>query len=133
MHFNKQKVLRVLSVVVIIIVGFVGMNMLGSTEKESNKREVEPEKRTVQQAQDTANTVAQDGDCICATLPHDCILRLEQSKGRQKKTPAGEELGGRFQFSVNRGGLTLPAPGREGETRRLVTEGRNVDRSNPFG
>lgn len=47
MHFNKQKVLRTLSVVIIIIVGFVGMNMLGSTEQESNKREVEPEKRTV--------------------------------------------------------------------------------------
>jgi len=47
MHFKKQKVLRILSVVGIIIVGFVGMNMLGSTEKESNKRVVEPEKRTV--------------------------------------------------------------------------------------
>lgn len=47
MSFNKKKVLRVLSVVSIVLVGFVAMTLLGSTEKQSNKRVVDPEKRMV--------------------------------------------------------------------------------------
>jgi multidrug efflux pump subunit AcrA (membrane-fusion protein) len=47
MAFIKQRILKVLSVVVIIVVGFIGMNLLGSTEKDTNKRVIEPEIRTV--------------------------------------------------------------------------------------
>ena len=47
MAFIKQRLLKVLSVVAIIVVGFIGMNLLGSTEKDTNKRVIEPEVRTV--------------------------------------------------------------------------------------
>lgn len=47
MAFIKGKILKIFSVVVILVAGFVVMNLLGSTDKHSNKRVVEPEKRTV--------------------------------------------------------------------------------------
>lgn len=47
MAFIKQKLGKVLSVVVIVTLGFLAMNLLGSTEKETNKRIIDPEKRTV--------------------------------------------------------------------------------------
>jgi RND family efflux transporter MFP subunit len=48
MKFKKSTMIKVGSVVGIVILGFLIMSVLGSTEKESNKREVEPEVRLVE-------------------------------------------------------------------------------------
>lgn len=47
MAFIKQRFGKILSVLVILILGVVAMTMLGSTEKHSNKRDLKPEVRTV--------------------------------------------------------------------------------------
>lgn len=48
MKLNKKSLVRIGSVVGIVILGFLIMSVLGSTEKESNKRELEPEVRLVE-------------------------------------------------------------------------------------
>ena len=48
MKFKKSTMIKIGSVVGIVVLGFVIMSVLGSTEKESNKREVEPEVRLVE-------------------------------------------------------------------------------------
>jgi len=48
MQFNKNTIIKIGSVLGIIILGFLLMFALGSAEKESNKREVEPEVRLVE-------------------------------------------------------------------------------------
>ncbi len=48
MKFNKNTMIKVGSVVGIVVIGFLIMSVLGSTEKSSNKREVEPEVRLVE-------------------------------------------------------------------------------------
>jgi len=47
MKFRKSTLIKTGSVVGIVILGILIMSVLGSTEKESNKREVEPEVRLV--------------------------------------------------------------------------------------
>ena len=47
MAFIKQRIFKILSVLVILLVGFIGMSLLGSTEKDTNKRVIDPEIRTV--------------------------------------------------------------------------------------
>jgi multidrug efflux pump subunit AcrA (membrane-fusion protein) len=47
-NLNKSTWIKISSVVGIVILGFLIMSVLGSTEKESNKREVEPEVRLVE-------------------------------------------------------------------------------------
>jgi multidrug efflux pump subunit AcrA (membrane-fusion protein) len=48
MKFKKSTMIKVGSVVGIVVIGFLIMSVLGSTEKSSNKREVEPEVRLVE-------------------------------------------------------------------------------------
>ncbi|NNJ52434.1 MAG: HlyD family efflux transporter periplasmic adaptor subunit [Ignavibacteriaceae bacterium] len=48
MKFKKSTMIKAGSVVGIVILGFLIMSVLGSTEKHSNKREVEPEVRLVE-------------------------------------------------------------------------------------
>lgn len=48
MKFKKNTMIKAGSVVGIVIIGFLIMSVLGSTEKSSNKREVEPEVRLVE-------------------------------------------------------------------------------------
>ncbi len=48
MKFKKNTMIKVGSVVGIVVLGFLIMSVLGSTEKSSNKREVEPEVRLVE-------------------------------------------------------------------------------------
>ena len=45
---NKRFIIRIGAFIGILAVGFFGMTALGSAEKESNKRELEPEIRTVE-------------------------------------------------------------------------------------
>ena len=47
MKFRKSTLIKTGSVVGIVVLGILIMSVLGSTEKESNKREVEPEVRLV--------------------------------------------------------------------------------------
>jgi len=47
MKFRKSTLIKTGSVVGIVILGILIMSVLGSTEKESNKRDVEPEVRLV--------------------------------------------------------------------------------------
>ena len=44
---KKQTIVKIGSVVLIIAVGFLGMNLLSSTDKHSNAAEFKPEVRTV--------------------------------------------------------------------------------------
>ncbi|MCK5086992.1 MAG: HlyD family efflux transporter periplasmic adaptor subunit [Melioribacteraceae bacterium] len=48
MKANKKVIIRIVSVIAILSIGFMGMNALGSSEKKSNKRESKPEIRTVE-------------------------------------------------------------------------------------
>lgn len=48
MKLNKSTLIKLGSVVGILALGFLIMIVLGSTEKESNKKEVEPEIRLVE-------------------------------------------------------------------------------------
>jgi multidrug efflux pump subunit AcrA (membrane-fusion protein) len=48
MRLTKNIIIKISSVVGIVILGFIFMFVLGSAEKESNKREVEPEVRLVE-------------------------------------------------------------------------------------
>lgn len=50
MKLKKSTIIKISSVIGIIIVGFVIMTSLGSTEKQSNTREIPPEERLVQTA-----------------------------------------------------------------------------------
>ena len=45
---SRKTVLRVVAIPAILVVGFLGMQGLGSTKKETNKREIEPEARAVE-------------------------------------------------------------------------------------
>ena len=45
---SRKTVLRVVAIPAILVVGFLGMQGLGSTKKETNKREFEPEARAVE-------------------------------------------------------------------------------------
>ena len=45
---KKQGFVKIGVVILIVSIGFMGMNFLGSTEKHSNKRELNPEYRTVE-------------------------------------------------------------------------------------
>jgi len=48
MKFKKSTIIKAGSVVGIVVLGFLIMSVLGSTEKHSNKRELEPEVRLVE-------------------------------------------------------------------------------------
>jgi multidrug efflux pump subunit AcrA (membrane-fusion protein) len=48
MKFKKSTIIKAGSVVGIVVLGFLIMSVLGSTEKQSNKRELEPEVRLVE-------------------------------------------------------------------------------------
>ena len=50
---KKQTLIKAGSVVIIIAVGFLGMNLLSSTKKHSNEADVKPEVRTVNTQQVT--------------------------------------------------------------------------------
>jgi len=48
MSFNKSTFLKILTFIIILIIGFVGMNMLGSSKKQARKRDVVHEVRKVE-------------------------------------------------------------------------------------
>jgi len=48
MKANKKIIIRIVSVISILSIGFMGMNVLGSADIKSNKRESKPEIRTVE-------------------------------------------------------------------------------------
>ena len=48
MKFNKSRILKIVTFVLILIIGFIGMNFLSSSNKQTNRRDVVQEIRKVE-------------------------------------------------------------------------------------
>ncbi len=113
MSIKKKNILKTTGVVVILVVGFLSMNFLGSTQKQSNKRETKPEIRTVEVQNLNFGEIALEVKGNGVINPQQSLSLISEVNG--KVTFAKNNL--KSGTSVEKGEIILQFDSREAENQ----------------
>jgi len=78
---KKQTIIKAGSVIIIIAAGFLGMNLLGSTEKHSNEADIKPEVRTVNTQQVSFGDLTLEIEGNGVIEPHRTLNIISEANG----------------------------------------------------